>query len=114
MKTFIKDMVQHCTVCQQAKPERVAYPGLLQPLPVPSLPWEMVTMDFIEGFPTSGRYNCILVVIDKLSKYGHFIPLQHQFTAQTVAGAFLDSAYKLHGMPLSIVSDREKIFTSVF
>lgn len=114
MKAFIKQVIQCRLVCQQAKPERVPYPGLLQPLPVPNLPWEMVTMDFIEGLPQSGRYNCILVVIDKLSKYGHFIPLHHPFTVQTVAEAFLDSVYKLHGMPLSIVSDRDRIFTSQF
>lgn len=114
MKSFVKTLVQHCMVCQQAKPKRVQYPGLLQSLPIPKLPWEMVTMDFIEGLPVSGCYNCILVVIDKLSKYGHFIPLHHPFTAQTVAEAFLDSVYKLHGMPLSIVSDRDHIFTSLF
>lgn len=113
MKAFVKQHVQSCLTCQQAKPECVPYPGLLQPLPIPN-PWEIVTMDFIEGLPPSGRYNCILVVIDKLSKYGHFIPLHHPFTAQTVAEAFLDSVYKMHGMPLSIVSDRDRIFTSLF
>lgn len=114
MKHFVKNFVQQCMVCQQAKPERLPYPGLLQSLPIPKLPWEMVTMDFIEGLPSSGRYNCILAVIDKLSKYGHFIPLHHPFTAQGVAEAFLNSVYKLHGMPLSIVSDWDRIFTSTF
>lgn len=114
MKAFIKSIVQHCLVCQQAKHERIPYPALLQPLPVPNLPWKMVMMDFIEGLPVSGRYNCILVVTDKLSKFGHFIPLHHPFTAVTVAEAFLDTVYKLHGMPLSIISDRDRIFISTF
>lgn len=105
MRGFIKHYVQHCLVCQQAKPERVAYPGLLQLLPVPKLPWEMVTLDFVEGLPPSGQYNCLLVVIDKLSKYGHFLPMHHPFTAEIVAEVFLNSVYKLHGMPQSIVSD---------
>jgi hypothetical protein len=69
-------------------------------------------MDFVEGLPRSGHYNCILVVVDKFSKFSHFIPLRHPFTALSMAKAFLDNVYKLHRMPASIVSDRDRVFTS--
>jgi hypothetical protein len=65
MKQFVKDFVSQCTTCQQAKSERVAYPGLLAPLPIPEGAWQTVTMDFIEGLPRSATFNCILVVVDK-------------------------------------------------
>jgi hypothetical protein len=61
--------------CQQAKPERVKYPGLLQPLQVPTGAWQTVTMDFIEGLPTFGSANSILVFVDPFTKYAHFVPL---------------------------------------
>lgn len=114
MKADIKAYVQSCVVCQQAKPEHVKYPGLLQPLPVPRSSWETVSMDFIEGLPKSGRYDCILVVVDKFSRYSHFIPLAHPFSAAQVAVAFVDQVYRLHGLPMSIISDRDRIFTSKF
>jgi hypothetical protein len=112
MKQMIKDWCNHCAVCQQAKVERVKYPGLLQPLPVPDGAWKMITMDFIEGLPTSDHSNCIMVVVDKFSKYNHFIPMRHPFTAMGVAQHFMDSVFKLHGFPSSIVTDRDRIFTS--
>jgi hypothetical protein len=101
-------------MCQQAKPERVKYPGLLEPLRTPKKSWRDISMDFIEGIPKSTGYNCILVVVDRFSKYAHFVPLAHPFTASTVATAYMDHVFKLHGMPKSIVSDRDKIFTSQF
>ena len=88
------------------------YPGLLQPLPVPEFAWQVVSLDFIEGLPKSKHYNCILVVVDKFSKYSHFIALTHPFTAIQVAIQFMDHVFKLHGMPQVMVCDRDKIFTS--
>ena len=110
MKKNIQDYVVACAVCQQAKTE-VSYPRLLQPLVVPDYAWQVLSMDFIEGLPSSESFNCILVVVDKFSKYTHFIKLTHPFTALKVAKLFMDSVYKLHGMPQAIISDRDKIFT---
>lgn len=69
---------------------------------------------FIEGLPRSGSANCILVVVNRFSKFAHFVPLLHPFTAPQVAQLFLDNIYRLHGMPTHIVSDRDRIFTNMF
>jgi hypothetical protein len=114
MKTATKLFVQNCMICQQAKPNRSKYPGLLNPLPIPKGSWEVVSMDFIEGLPKSGTANCILVVVNKFSKYNHFIPLIHPFTAAVMSQSFLNNVYKLHGMPLAIISERDRVFTSKF
>jgi hypothetical protein len=69
-------------------------------------------MDFVEGLPLSGRFNAIMVVVDKYSKFAHFIPLRHLFSPADVAQAFMNNIYRLHGLPTSIVSYRDQIFTS--
>lgn len=71
-----------------------------------------MSLDFIEGLPNSNRYNVIMVVVDKFTKYAHFIPLAHPFTAIQVAQAYMDHIYKLHGLPQALISDRDRIFTS--
>lgn len=114
MKQSIVDFIKLCTICQKCKYDSSASPGLLQPLPIPTAVWEEVTMDFIEGLPKSQGREVIMVVIDRLSKYGHFIALKHPFSALTVAQVYLDNIFKLHGSPKSIISDRDKVFTSTF
>ena len=71
-------------------------------------------MDFIEGLPRSEGKNCILVVVDRLTKFSHFLSLSHLFTTQEVAKLFLDSVIKLHVVPQTIVFDRDKVYTTLF
>lgn len=112
MKSVVHSFVNACSICKQAKPDRAKYPGLLQPLPVPEGAWQVVSLDFVEGLPKSAGYNVILVVVDKFSKYSHFIPLAHPFSAASVARVFMVNIYKMHGLPQALISDRDRIFTS--
>lgn len=114
MKRLIKEYVYTCTVCHQAKPDRGRYPGLLQHLPVLTLAWQSISLDFIDGLSRSASYNTILMVVDRLSKCAHFIPLHHPFIALKVAQVSMSQVYRLHGILDSIVSDRDKVFTSHF
>lgn len=114
MKESVTEFIRLCRVCQKCKADLQAYPGLIQPLPIPNGIWEEITMDFVEGLPKSQGKDVIMVVIDRLSKYAHFIALAHPFSAIKVAQAYLDQVYKLHGSPKSIISDMDKIFISSF
>jgi hypothetical protein len=88
---------------------------LLQPLPIPEWKWEVVTMYFIIGFPiTTKLHDSIMVVVDKLTKDAHFIPLKTTHKAVDVADIFLKEVARLHRIPKMIVSDRDSKFTSNF
>jgi hypothetical protein len=114
IKQNVTTFVNNCQVCQQSKSEHSRLPCLLQPLPVPTQARYTISMDFIEGLPKSRKYDSTLVVIDKFSKYAHFLPLTHPYTATTVAQVFFDQVYRLHGLPTEIITNRDRIFTSTF
>ncbi|KAL8131129.1 hypothetical protein AgCh_007165 [Apium graveolens] len=114
MKQKVIAYVQACDICQRIKSSHTFPGGLLQPLPIPTQIWEDVSMDFVEGFPKSDGKDSILVVVDRFTKIGHFIALSHPYSATDIAQTFLDNIYKLHGLPRTIVSHRDKIFTSQF
>jgi transposase InsO family protein len=69
-------------------------------------------MDFVEGLPKSQNKDVILVVVDRLTKYAHFISMTHPYTAQDVAQIFMDQVFKLHGLPQVLLTDRDSLFTS--
>jgi hypothetical protein len=87
---------------------------LLSALPIPAGAWQDLSMDFIDSLSKCEGYLVILVVVDRFTKYAHFIPLKHPYSAQHVALAFFNTVVKLYGLPKTIVSDRDKIFTSAF
>ena len=112
LKQDVEDFVKQCAVCQQAKHEHTHPAGLLQPLPIPEGAWQDISLDFIEDLPLSGGCNVILVVVDRFTKYAHFLSLKHPFTASQVAKLLLDSVVKFHGVPRTMVSDRDRVFLS--
>jgi hypothetical protein len=94
--------------CQKVKANHRHLVGLLQPLPIPEWKWDVVAMDFITGLPrTSKKHDSIMVVVEKLTKVAHFIPLKTTHRAADVADIFLKEVARLHGIPKTIVSDRD-------
>ena len=114
MYRMVNEYVSSCDVCQRAKASTLSRTGLLQPLPIPCHVWDDITMDFIEGLPPSQDKNTIFVVVDHLSKSAHFLALTCPFSAKMVAEKLVEGVIKLHGMPKSIISDRDPIFISNF
>ena len=105
MKGDIQRFVAHCAICLQNKYSNLAPRGLLQPLPIPKQIWDDISMDFIKGLPLSRGFYSIFAVVDRLSKYGHFISLRHPFSAHSVASIFVCKVVRLHGFPNSIIYD---------
>ncbi|KAL0556646.1 hypothetical protein IC582_005160 [Cucumis melo] len=115
MKREVAEFVSKCLVCQQVKAPRQKPAGLLQPLSIPEWKWENVSMDFITGLPRTLRgFTVIWVVVDRLTKSAHFVPGKSTYTASKWAQLYMSEIVILHGVPVSIVSDRDARFTSKF
>ncbi|KAA0051522.1 ty3-gypsy retrotransposon protein [Cucumis melo var. makuwa] len=115
MKREVAEFVSRCLVCQQVKAPRQKPAGLLQPLSIPEWKWENVSMDFITGLPRTLRgFTVIWVVVNRLTKSAHFVPGKSTYTASKWAQLYMSEIVRLHGVPVSIVSDRDARFTSKF
>jgi hypothetical protein len=115
--TMVKDVdafCKSCGLCQTMKSSTLKPEGLLHTLPVPTRPWESIGMDFMGPFPKSRGKDYLLVVICRLTSMIHLIPTVTTATAQDVAWLFLKEIVRLHGIPNSIVSDRDRKFVSMF
>jgi len=114
MRRLVQDFVRACPTCQRYKLEHLHPAGLLLPLPIPTAIWADIGLDFVEALPRVNGKSVILSVVDRFSKFCHFIPPAHPYTAETVAQAFFADIVRLHGVPQSMVSDRDPVFTSTF
>ncbi|CEH12607.1 FOG: Transposon-encoded proteins with TYA, reverse transcriptase, integrase domains in various combinations [Ceraceosorus bombacis] len=114
MASYVERYVRTCVMCKRAKAPRHAPYGLLESLPTPKRPWGSVTIDFIKGLPASGvaNYDSIMVVVDRLTKYGVFIPCWKTTNALDTAQLFLERVFSQFGAPDTIVSDRGCQFVS--
>jgi hypothetical protein len=114
INAFVKDYVNSCYSCQQAKAPHHPRHGELASLPVPTSPWKGLSCDFITDLPVSNGMDSILVFVDRMTKMVHFIPCTKTTDAPEFARLFVVHIVRLHGLPASIVSDRGSIFTSHF
>ena len=115
MRKHVEKYVKSCHTCRVSKIQTTKPSGLLQPLPVPDRPWTHITMDLIINLPRTERQNdAIAVFVDRFSKAAHFVACRSSCSAPDLADLFFKNVIRLHGLPLSIVSDRDPRFCSQF
>ena len=114
IRHFVTAYIRTCTGCIRAKSHHHKPYGFLKFLPVPHRPWSSISMDFIEGLPLSDGYDCILVIVDRLTKGALFIECNATDDAPKLALLYLKHVFSKHGVPHDIISDRGKLFVSKF
>ena len=115
MKADVVEWVAKCSTCQLIKAEHQVPSGLLQSLPIPEWKWDHITMDFVTGFPTTrNKKDAVWVVVDRLTKSAHFLAIKKSDGVDQIVRKYIDEIVRLHGVPASIVSDRDSRFTSYF
>ena len=115
MKRDVTEYVSKCLTCQQVKVEHQVPSSLLNPIPIPQWKEDNIAMDFVSGLPlTQKKHDSVWVIIDRLTKSAHFIPVKIDYSMDRLVELYVDEIVRLHGVPLSIVSDRDPRFTSKF
>ena len=115
MKVDIAEWVNKCLTCQKVKAEHQKPSGLLQPLEIPEWKWEQIAMDFVVGLPlTQSKCDAIWVIVDRLTKSAHFLPINERYSIDRLASMYMKEIVARHGVPVSIVSDRDPRFNSRF
>ena len=115
MKREVAEWVSKCFTCQRVKAEHHRPSGLLKPLKILEWKWEHINMDFIVGLPkTKANPDDIWVIIDRLTKMAHFLPINEQFSLDKLVHLYLKEIVTRHGVPISIVSDCDPRFNSRF
>ena len=115
MKKEIASFVSRCLTCQQVKAEHQKPEGKIQLLPILVWKWENITMDFVTGLPrTQRQHDAIWVIVDRLTKSAHFLPINVEDSLEKLAKLYVDEIVRLHEVPISIVSDRDPRLTSRF
>jgi len=110
MQKAVKEFVRACDICQRQKYAATTPGGLLQPLPIPNGIWEDLSLDFITGLPKSRGYEAVLVVVDMLSKYSHFLLLKHPYTAKSIAELFVKEIVVEAKIPLKLfLNDKQTL-----
>ncbi|KAK5785605.1 hypothetical protein PVK06_040207 [Gossypium arboreum] len=115
MKRDISDFVLKCLICQQVKAEHQVPSGLLQSIMIPERKWDRITMDFVSGLPlTQSKKDVIWVIVGRLTKLAHFVLIRTDYSLDKLAELYVYQIVRLHGVPISIVSDRDPRLTSRF
>ena len=113
-RMYVHRYVDHCDTCHQIKPIRHAPFGLIKPFELPHRPWDTISMDFITALPPSNGKDALWVIIDRLTKMGHFVACHGTMNPEDLADQFLQQIIRPHVLPSGIVSDRGSLFTSDF
>ncbi|GKE13089.1 putative reverse transcriptase domain-containing protein, partial [Tanacetum coccineum] len=115
MKKKISIYVSKCLTCAKVKAEHQRPSGLLQQPEIPEWKWENIAMDFITKLPrSSSGHDAIWVIVDRLTKSAHFLAIREDYSMEKLARLYIDEIVARHGVPTSIISDRDGPFTSRF
>ena len=115
MKKDVAEYVSKCLTCQKVKAEHRHSTGELQPIELPEWKWDQITMDFVVGLPrTTNGHDVVWVIVDRLTKSAHFLPIKITYSLEQLAYFYVNEIIRLHGVPKSIISDRDSDFMSAF